>query len=204
MPFINSDSALRVEGQKTIAYEIAEQLGGRAPHWLFIPTSSGGNFSAIAKGFAEATERGWMTGACRLIAVQAAECAPIVKAWDEGSDEPLPVPPPDTIAGAISNPSPPSGARALRWLRRTEGHAIAVPDNEIAAAQLRLAALSGRFVQPASAATLAALETLSAGGVVRADESVVLLLTGAGGNAPAPEIDIEPPRSLADVFAGLD
>ena len=203
VPFINSDSALRVEGQKTIAYEIAEQLGGRAPRWLLIPTSSGGNFSAIAKGFAEATERGWMTGSCRLVAVQSAACAPIVKAWEAESDEPLPVPPSDTIAGAISNPSPPSGARALRWLRRTEGHAIAIPDEEIAAAQLRLAALSGRFVQPASAATLAALETLIAGGVVRAEEPVVLLLTGAGSNAPAPEIDVEPPGSLADVCADL-
>jgi len=204
VPFINSDSALRVEGQKTIAYEIGEQLGGRAPDWLFIPTSSGGNLSAIAKGFAEAAERGWIENDCRLVAVQSAECDPIVRGWTAGADEPVPVPPPTTIAGAISNPTPPSGARALRWLRRVNGHAIAVPDADIAAAQRRLAALSGRFVQPASAAPLAALESLLASGVVQAEESVVLLLTGAGSNAPSPDIPVAAPSSLAEIFAELD
>jgi threonine synthase len=204
VPFINSDSALRVEGQKTIAYEIVEQLGGRAPDWLFVPTSSGGNFSAIAKGFVEAAEGGWAQSRCRLVAVQSAECDPIVRGWKAGKDEPVPVAAPDTIAGAISNPSPPSGARALRWLRRTGGHAVAVPDVDIVAAQLRLAQLTGRFVQPASAAPLAALEELLREGVVASDESVVLLLTGAGGNAPAPEVEVEPSRSLDDVFAELD
>ena len=84
VPFINSDSALRVEGQKTIAYEIAEQLGGHAPDWLIVPTSSGGNFSAIAKGLQEAADGGWLGGQCRLVAVQAAECAPIARGWKEG------------------------------------------------------------------------------------------------------------------------
>ena len=83
VPFINSDSALRVEGQKTIAYEIVEQLGGRAPDWLIVPTSSGGNFSAIAKGFQEAADGGWLVGHCRLVAVQSAECAPIVRGWSQ-------------------------------------------------------------------------------------------------------------------------
>lgn len=203
VPFINSDSALRVEGQKTIAFEVAEQLDNRAPDWMLVPTSSGGNFSAIAKGFAEAAERGRLEGRCRLVAVQSAECAPIVKGWEAGGDEPVPVPPPTTIAGAISNPSPPSGGRAIRWLRRTDGHAIAVPDNEIEAAQRRLAELSGRFVQPASAACLAALERLLAQGVIGTDDSVVLLLTGSGSNAPPPDIAIESARPLADVLVEL-
>jgi len=203
VPFINSDSALRVEGQKTIAYELAEQLGGQAPRWLFVPTSSGGNFSAIAKGLEEATNAGLLRGACRLVAVQSAECDPIVRGWKAGSTDPEQVPPPQTIAGAISNPSPPSGARALRWLRRTDGYAVSVPDADIAAAQLRLAELTGRFVQPASAAPLAALERLRREDVVAADDSVVLLLTGAGSNAPAPDIEVAPPISLAEVFSEL-
>lgn len=204
VPFINSDSALRVEGQKTIAFEVAEQLGGQAPDWLLVPTSSGGNLSAIAKGFEEAAAGGWMAGRCRIAAVQTAQCDPIVRGWHAGGETPLEVPSPHTIAGAISNPTPPSGARALRWLRRGGGHAVAVPDEAIIAAQFRLAQLTGRFVQPASAAPLAALERLLADGVVGSDERVVLLLTGAGGNAPAPAIDVGAPISLEDVFNELE
>jgi threonine synthase len=204
VPFINSDSALRVEGQKTIAFEIAEQLAGHAPDWLLIPTSSGGNLSAIAKGFEEAAAGGWMEGRCRLAAVQTSACDPIVRGWLAGADTPLEVPPAQTIAGAISNPTPPSGARALRWLRRTGGHAVAVPDHDIVAAQLRLARLTGRFVQPAAAAPLAALERLLEEGVVNTGERVVLLLTGAGGNAPAPAIEVGEPTSLEDVFDQLE
>ena len=204
VPFINSDSALRVEGQKTIAYEIVEQLGGRAPDWLIVPTSSGGNFSAIAKGFQEAADGGWLGGHCRLVAVQSAECAPIVRGWKEGSEEPIEVPPPTTIAGAISNPTPPSGARVLRWLRRTNGCALAVPDRDIEAAQFRFASKSGRFVQPASAACLAALECLRNENVVQPEDSVVLLLTGSGSNAPPVAIKVAEPCSLTQVMAELD
>lgn len=204
VPFVNSDSALRIEGQKTIAFEIVEQLGGRAPDWLLVPTSSGGNLSAIAKGFEEAAAGGWMEGSCRLAAVQTAACDPIVRGWQAGADQPVEVPPPQTVAGAISNPTPPSGARAIRWLRRTGGHAVAVPDDAIVAAQLRLARLTGRFVQPASAAPLAALEKMLADGVVRPDERIVLLLTGAGGNAPAPHIEVGEPTSLESVFDELE
>ena len=200
VPFINSDSALRVEGQKTIAFEIAEQLGNRAPDWLLVPTSSGGNISAIAKGFEEARERGWLEGRCRLVAVQSAECDPIVRGWESGGDDPVPVPSPTTIAGAISNPSPPSGSRAIRWLRRTEGCAVAVPDMTIAAAQRRLAELSGRFVQPASAACLGAFEQLLERGVVSSDDRVVFLLTGSGSNAPPPDIPIDSARALAGML----
>jgi threonine synthase len=199
VPFVNSDSALRVEGQKTIAYEIAEQLGGEAPDWLLIPTSSGGNLSAIAKGFAEAVRWGWIEGACRLVAVQAEGCAPIARGWEAGGDEPAEVRKPETIAGAISNPTPPSGRRAIHCLRDTQGCAIAVPDDEIEAAQLRLAELTGRYVQPASAAGLAALSRLGADGTIAPEDTVVLLLTGAGGNAAPPSIDLPPPGSLADV-----
>jgi threonine synthase len=199
VPFVNSDSALRVEGQKTIAYEIAEQFGGEAPDWLLIPTSSGGNLSAIAKGFAEAVRWGWIDGACRLVAVQAEGCAPIARGWEAGSDEPAAVPEPETIAGAISNPTPPSGRRAIRWLRDTQGCAIAVPDDEIEAAQLRMAELTGRYVQPASAAGLAALSRLGADGTVAPGDTVVLLLTGAGGNAAPPSIDLPAPGSLAEL-----
>ena len=199
IPFVNSDSSLRVEGQRTIAFEIAEQLGGRAPDWLLVPTSSGGNFSAIAKGFTEAAEWGWVSGNCRLAAVQSAECAPIAKGWEAGADDPATVPAPRTICGAISNPTPPSGRRALAWIRKTNGCAIAVPDSDIVRAQLRIAELSGRYVQPASAASFAALERLRDNGTIAPSDTVVLLLTGSGSNAPPPDIPLPAVGGLADI-----
>ena len=197
VPFVNSDSSLRVEGQKTIALEVAEQLGGVAPDWMIVPTSSGGNLSAIAKGFSDAEAAGWIAHTGRLVAVQASGCDPIVRGWVAGADGPLPVESPYTIAGAISNPSPPSGARVIRCLRKTGGTALAVSDDDIEAARRRLATTAGRYVQPASAAPLAALIHMIADRQVGADDTVVLLLTGSGSNAAPPNIELPELRSLA-------
>ncbi len=197
VPFVNSDSPLRVEGQKTIALEVVEQLGGVAPDWMIVPTSSGGNFSAIAKGFSEAEAAGWIEQTGRLVAVQAGGCDPIVRGWDAGADGPLPVESPHTIAGAISNPSPPSGARVIRWLHKTGGTALAVSDDDIEAARRRLANTAGRYVQLASAAPLAALIPMLADGRIGADDTVVLLLTGSGSNASPPRVELPELRPLA-------
>ena len=202
VPFVNSDSSLRVEGQKTISYELAEQLGGRTPDWFIVPTSSGGNLSAIAKGFDEAVAWGWLERPCRLVAVQAEGCAPIARAWEAGADDPVAVDTPRTIAGAIVNPTPPSGSRALRWLRRVDGVAVAVSDAEILDAQLRVARLTGRYVQPASASSLAALERLRRDGTVGPEDGVALLLTGSGRNAPAPPLELPPAGDLSRVARG--
>ncbi len=198
VPFVNSDSSLRVEGQKTIALEVAEQLGGAAPDWMIVPTSSGGNLSAIGKGFSEAEAAGWIDRTGRLVAVQSSGCDPIVRGWEADADGPISVESPSTIAGAISNPSPPSGARAIRWLHTTDGTALAVPDDDIEAARRRLATTMGRYVQPASAAPLAALLRMIADGRIGADDTVVLLLTGAGSNAPPPAMELPELRSLAN------
>jgi threonine synthase len=197
--FVNSDSALRVEGQKTIAYEIAEQCVERPLDWLLVPTSSGGNFSAIGKGFRELADEGFLERSPRLVAVQAEGCSPIASAWEAGMDSPADVGPARTIAGAISNPTPPSGARALRWARDTGGLALKVSDEEILSAQAEIAALTGRFVQPASAAGLAALRRLRQSGTIGEEERVAALLTGAGPNAPPPPLEIPEPVKLAEL-----
>jgi threonine synthase len=197
--FVNSDSALRVEGQKTIAYEIAEQCSGRPVDWLLVPTSSGGNFSAIGKGFREIVDLGHLQRSPRLVAVQAAGCSPIASAWEAGAEEPVEVGPARTVAGAISNPTPPSGARALRWARETGGLALKVTDVEILSAQKEIGALTGRFVQPASAAGIAALRKLMQSETIRSDDRVAVLLTGAGPNAPPPALDIPEPVQLSDL-----
>ncbi|MFQ5745153.1 MAG: threonine synthase, partial [Acidobacteriota bacterium] len=200
--FVNSDAALRVEGQKTIAYEIGEQLGSQAPDWVVVPTSSGGNLSAISKGFQEAVEWGWLERSPRMVAVQAAGCAPIACAWQAGEEKPLPVGALHTVAAAIANPSPPSGARALAWLRRTGGVAVEVSDEQILGQQRQVASLAGRYLQPASAAGLAGLMRLREQGTVAASDTVVVVLTGAGSNAPPPELPMPEIVSLDDVRGG--
>ena len=199
--FVNSDAALRVEGQKTLALEIADQLAPtvKAAPWVLVPTSSGGNLSALGKGFAEAVRWGWLERSPRLVAVQATGCAPIAAAWEAGEETPGMVQSPATVAGAICNPAPPSGARALRWLRRTEGAAVAVSDEQILAAQQRLASSVGRYLQPASAATLAGLEMLREGGVIDAGDRVVLVLTGGGSNASPPSMELPDAELLPGV-----
>ena len=197
--FVNSDSALRVEGQKTIAYEIAEQSVKRPFDWLLVPTSSGGNFSAIGKGFRELVEWELLERSPRLVAVQAEGCSPIASAWEKGMDSPMEVGPARTVAGAISNPTPPSGARALRWARETRGLAVKVSDNEILAAQVEIATLTGRFVQPASAAGLAGLRQLIRSGTIGPEDRVAVLLTGAGPNAAPPPLPIPEPVMLSDI-----
>jgi threonine synthase len=197
--FVNSDSALRVEGQKTIAYEVAEQSAEKPVDWFLIPTSSGGNFSAIGKGFREVVELGLLERSPRLVAVQAEGCSPIASAWENGMDVPMDVGPARTVAGAISNPTPPSGARALRWAHDTGGLAVKVSDDRILAAQVEIATATGRFVQPASAAGLAGLQQLLGHGIIGPEDRVAILLTGAGPNAASPSLPIPEPVKLSDI-----
>jgi len=197
--FVNSDSALRVEGQKTIAYEIAEQSVEQPFDWFLVPTSSGGNFSAIGKGFSEVVEWGLVERSPRLVAVQAEGCSPIASAWENGMDVPMEVGSARTVAGAISNPTPPSGARALRWARETGGLAVKVTDDEILRAQVEIATSTGRFVQPAAAAGLAGLQQLIRSGTIGPEDRVGILLTGAGPNAAPPPLPIPEPVKLSDL-----
>jgi threonine synthase len=135
----------------------------------------------------------------RLVAVQAEGCSPIASAWENGMDVPMEVGPAQTVAGAISNPTPPSGARALRWARETGGLAVRVSDEEILAAQVLIATATGRFVQPASAAGLAGLQRLLRKGTIGPEDRVAILLTGAGSNAAPPPMPIPEPVGLSDI-----
>ena len=178
---VHSDSPMRVEGQKTVAFEICEQLDWRAPDIVVVPTSSGGNFSAIWKGFKEFYELDLIDKLPRMVCVQSEGCAPIVEAFKNRS-ELKPWPKPQTIAHSISNPNPilASGRRVLKILDECEGLAIAVSDEEILEAQKQLAVMEGLFVEPASAATVAGLKKLVEESVIDRDEKVVCVLTGLG------------------------
>ncbi|MBI3976830.1 MAG: threonine synthase [Chloroflexi bacterium] len=182
--FINSDDPFRVEGQKTVAFEIFQQLGGAAPDALVMPVSSGGNLSAVVKGFRELHAAGLIVRLPRILAVQAAGCAPIATAFQRGERQVEPFPNPATVAAGLSNPLPPSGNRVLRRLAEEGGRAVAVTDEEILLAQRRLAEAEGVWAQPESTAAIAALPRLIADGQIDPSWRVVVILTGHGLKTP--------------------
>lgn len=177
--FVNSDAPARVEGSKTIAFELCEQLGGASPDWVIVPTSSGGNFRGILKGFREMATAGLIRRVPRMVCAQASGCAPIADAWRRGADQFEPVLRPHTMAHAIANPRPPSGNAVLRQLRRTGGVCVAVDDRSMVECQLRLAR-AGVFVQPEAAVALAAAQALASGGMAGRGDTIVCVATGAG------------------------
>lgn len=177
--FINSDHPFRVEGSKTIAFEIAEQLDFRMPDYLIVPTSAGGNLRGIDKGLREFHTAGLIERMPKLICAQASGCSPIATAWREGSAEIKHFGQPHTIAHAIENPFPPSGNQVLRLLQRNGGCAVSVSDEEIIAAQAELARM-GVFGQPASAVPIAAIRQLRGAGYLTEQDSVVAVVTGSG------------------------
>ena len=174
--FINSDNPFRVEGYKGIAFEIAEEL---SPDYVLIPTSSGGLFRGVAKGFIELRESGLIEELPILVSVQAEGCSPICRAFREGKTKIERFERPDTIAKAIANPYPPSGNVVLKLLREFGWLCVAVSDGEILEAQKKLTG-EGLFVQPASATGVAALKKLTESGVIPKGSKVVSILTGSG------------------------
>ncbi|WP_158059184.1 threonine synthase [Halorussus halophilus] len=193
--FVNSDTPLRVAGQKTTALEICEAFtrGARearsellgeqlAPDAIVLPTSSGGHASAAWKALRELREAGLLDAESvpRLYLVQAAACDPIATAFREGADEVSPVEGGETIAYSIANADPPSGTRALAAVRDTDGAVVSVPDDDIRLAKRRLATEAGFCVEAASATAFAGIRRLTDAGELAADDSVVAVVTGTG------------------------
>ncbi len=174
--FINSDNPFRVEGYKGIAFEMAEEI---SPDYVIIPTSSGGLFRGIAKGFLELKESGLIDELPTLVAVQAEGCSPICRAFHDGKERIERFQNPGTIAKAIANPYPPSGNAVLKLLGKFGWECVTVSDSEIIEAQRELAG-EGLFVQPASATGVAALKKLVDGGTIPEGSKVISILTGSG------------------------
>ncbi len=177
--FINSDAPYRVEGYKTTAFEIYEQLGSRIPDYIIIPTSAGGNFRGIEKGFRELQLSGIIDRMPILIASQAKGCNPIVRAFESGSDKVEQLTEYGTIAHAIENPFPPSGNQVLRLIMKNNGLAVGISEEDIINHQ-KILAKSGIFVQPASATSLAAANKLINEGTIPADSEIVCIATASG------------------------
>ncbi len=164
---LNSLNPFRIEGQKTVSFEIVEQLGGRVPDALILPVGNGGNISAAWKGFTELSDLGMTdlfgiddtrSGAPRMIGVQAAGASPIAKAFKSGIKDAIePVSEPHTEASAINIGSPVSWRKVLSAIYSSKGLADSVTDEEIFSAQQLLASSEGLFVEPASATPIAFL-----------------------------------------------
>lgn len=174
---MNSVNPYRIEGQKTNAYEIYEQLGYKVPDYVVLPVGNAGNISAIWKGFKELREWGISDSLPRMVAVQAAGAQPIVEAFEHGRDSVVPVHP-KTIASAINIGNPASWRKALAAIRDSKGMALAVTDEETISARMDLASTEGIFVEPASAVPIAAVKKLK--GKIPSNATVVCICTGNG------------------------
>lgn len=178
--FVNSDTPLRVAGQKTVAYEIVEQSAPDAPDAIVLPVSSGGQASAVWKALRELETAGAIDEIPRLYFCQAAACDPIVAAYRDDEPRVTPVTPEETIAVSIANADPPSGTRALAAARETGGAVVSVPDAAIRDAMDRLATRVGLSVEPSSAVAVAGVRRLAQRGEIEPSDDVVTVLTGSG------------------------
>ncbi|MFM8305417.1 MAG: threonine synthase [Actinomycetota bacterium] len=169
------------EGSKTLAYETAEQLGWQAPDHVVVPVASGSLLTKIHKGFGELHAVGLLDDepAVRVSGAQAAGCAPVATAFDDGRDDVHPVRP-STIAKSLAIGNTADGCYALDVVRSTGGAVGAVTDAEIVEGMRLLARTEGVFGETAAGVTIATLAKLAATGAVRRDERVVAYVTGHG------------------------
>jgi threonine synthase len=192
------------EGSKTLAYEIAEQLGWSAPDLIAIPIASGALFHKIGQGLSELRALGLLDGAStRLVGGQAEGCQPVATAFREGA----PVQPvrPDSIARSLAIGSPADGDFAVATARGSGGAVHAVPEDEIGENMALLARTTGVFGETAAGVTLGALRAAVAAGEVGSSDRVVLLVTGDGLKTPAPvSFTYEPIPIAPDAEAFLE
>ncbi len=170
----------RLEGKKSIAYEIYEQLNRSVPDWYVQAVGVGTAAIATWKGFKELVEIGWTDLIPRIGAVQAEGCAPMAKAFETGSREIAPVEKPTTIASSIAVTKPLGWPLLRKAIRETGGTVKAVSDHEILKAERELATLEGVWAEPAASAPLALIKRGLNEGLIDKDETVVLMVSGTG------------------------
>ncbi len=177
---LNSINPFRIEGQKSLGFEICDQLDHISPDRVIVPVGNAGNISAIWKGFSEFHRLGFIETLPMMTGIQAVGAAPIANAIKSGSDMIIPVTKPETVATAIRIGAPVSWKKAINAIQDSGGTAETVTDDEILQAQKLLARVEGLFVEPASASSIAGLKKLVENGEIDRDERVVCVTTGHG------------------------
>jgi len=171
----------RVEGKKTMGYEIAELMDWKVPDAIVYPTGGGTGIVGIWKAFQEMEELGWIDGKRpKMYCVQADGCAPIVRAFHEGTEFAKPWEDAHTIAGGLRVPAAIADYLILQALRESGGGAVTVSDEQMISAMREVASLEGMFICPEGAATVAGLNKLLLNGEISPDETILLLNTGSG------------------------
>jgi threonine synthase len=171
----------RVEGKKTMGYELFEQLGGRLPDAIVYPTGGGTGLVGMWKAFDEMERLGWIGAERpRMFSVQASGCAPIVRAWERGAETAEPWVDAQTYAAGLRVPRAVGDFLILDAVRASQGAAVAVDDGTMADAVRLVASCTGIFTAPEGGAVAAAVPLLLGQGTLTADDEVVLFLTGSG------------------------
>ena len=194
-----------VEGSKTLAYEVAEQLGWSVPDQLVVPVGSGAMFNAICKGFEELQDVSLLDDVSdmHMIAAQPHGCAPIVDAFKKNSATVKPVEHPDTVAKSLAIGDPGDGRYVLKRLQQYNGHAEESDNREILDAILLLAKTEGIFTEPAGGVSVAVLKKMVEEGKIDRNDTTVCYVTGNGLKAIEPLMEILPKPQVmkADIGA---
>ena len=192
------------EGSKTLGYEVAEQLGWRAPDNCIVPVASGSLLTKIWKGLNEFSDLGLIGSApTRMFAAQAAGCSPVVNAFEANDFAIRPVKP-DTIAKSLAIGNPADGYYALKVIDESKGYAYAVPEEEVAEGIKLLAQTEGIFTEPAGGVTVAALKRLAEMGQIKPSETTVAFITGNGFKTQEVVQDSVSPVLIKPTFASFE
>jgi len=186
-----------VEGSKTLAYEVAEQLNWQVPDYLVIPVGSGAMLNAICKGFEELCEIGLVNDVSNLkiIAAQPHGCSPVVDAFKSNSNEIFPVEKPNTIAKSLAIGDPGDGIYVLKRLKQYHGIAESATNQEIMNGILKLSKTEGIFTEPAGGVSVAVLQKLVESGKIDRDANIVCYVTGNGLKSTEAIVDMLPKPS---------
>lgn len=196
--YLAGDYVFRLEGQKSQAYEIAEQLGWKAPDYVVCPVGCGTNLAAIWKGFVELKKLDLIDHLPKLICVQPTGCNVIVKAFHKKTLKFTPLDKPNTICSAVAAGYPLDGIKALQALFDSKGMAVEVTDEEALSREQLLAKQEALFVEPSGALPIAAVEKLAAQGFFKPDDTIVCIATGTGLKDPKSAVKMIPDPPTID------
>lgn len=198
--YLAGDYALRGEGQKSIAYEIVEQLFWRVPDWVIVPMGCGTNIAAIWKGFKEFYQLGLIDKLPKMLGVQPETVPTLVKAFHEKKKRFIKVDKPLSVASAVGIGCPQDDIKALKCLRDSHGNAETASEEEILEAEMLMSRKESMFVEPSAALPVACLKKLLNKGIIKKDDLIVCVATGAGLKDPKSVLSIvpDPPTLEAD------